>query len=98
LTASLRAKAKSQSILAIDSLTGLEPKTKALAQLLKRIQVSEKALLVVDRPDPLLTRISRNLSQVTVRPVRDLNCYDVLNHSQVVVTAEAFKQLEGLVG
>lgn len=98
LTASLRAKAKSQSIWAIDSLTGLEPKTKALAQLLKRIQVSKKVLLVVDQPDPLLTRISRNLSQVTVRPVRELNCYDVLNHSQVVVTSEAFKQLEGLVG
>ena len=93
---SLRDKFSSQAVMVIQGLDGLTPKTKALAGLLRKLQVEKKALLVVERPAPTWNRISRNLYGVEVRPVSDLTCYDVLASDKLVVTAEAFKQLEAL--
>jgi ribosomal protein L4 len=43
-----------------------------------------------------LVRIARNLRDVAVKPASDLTCYDVVASSRVLVTAQAFKQLEVL--
>lgn len=97
LVNSLRAKLGTQSVAVVESLEGLEPKTKALAGFLRRLQAEEGTLLVVDRPSAVLARISRNLPKVAVRPASDLSCYEVLRSRKLVVTAEAWKQLERLV-
>jgi len=97
LVESLKAKVGDQAVMAVESLEGLEPKTKALHKLLKEIKINRGVLVVIDRPSSLLARISRNIPRVAVKPASDLNCYDVLSHPQVVVTSAGLKQLEGLV-
>jgi large subunit ribosomal protein L4 len=97
LVNSLRDKVSSQAVAVVKSFEGIAPKTKALAQLLRKLQAEKKALLVVEKPSPELVRISRNLAGVTaVKPASDLNCYDVLSATKLVVTAEAFKSWEAL--
>ncbi len=111
LVNSLRDKVSSQAMAVVKSFEGIAPKTKALAQLLRKLQAAagasgsaatrrsadQKALLVVEKPSPELVRISRNLKGVTaVKPASDLNCYDVLSATKLVVTAEAFKGWEAL--
>lgn len=113
LVNSLRDKVSSQAVTVVKSLEGVAPKTKALAQLLRKLQAAasasggaatrrsaeQKALLVVEKPSPELVRISRNLKEVTaVKPVSDLNCYDVLSATKLVVTEGAFKGWETLPG
>ena len=97
LIASLRAKVGSNAVLAVESLEGLTPKTKALAQLLDRMKASPSALLVVDQHNPLLARISRNMRKVSVKSAADLTCYDVLAYSRLVLTGTGLKKLEGLI-
>lgn len=97
LVNSLRDKVGSQAVVVLKSFEGIAPKTKALAQLLRKLQAEKKALLVVEKPSPDLVRISRNLTCVTaVKPASDLTCYDVLSATKLVVTAEAFKGWEAL--
>ena len=96
LVNSLRDKVSSQAVAAVQGLEGLAPKTKALAQALKRLQAEKKALLVVEKPSPELLRISRNLRSVTVRPASDVTCYDVLASNKLVVTAGVLKAWESL--
>ncbi|MCM8811922.1 MAG: 50S ribosomal protein L4 [Candidatus Omnitrophica bacterium] len=97
LVNSLRVKVSEKAMLAVESFEGLEPKTKSLAQLLKKLRVSGGALLVVDQPNTQLARIARNIPLVSVKPARDLNCYDVLAHPRLVLSAQGLKELEGVV-
>ena len=96
LVNSLRDKVSSQSVAAVQGLEGIAPKTKALAQVLKKLQAEAKALLVVEKASSELLRISRNLCGVMVRPASDVTCYDVLAATKLVVTAGALKQWETL--
>ncbi len=97
LVNSLRNKVSAQSVAVVESLDGLTPKTKALADLLRRLEVGKGALLVVEQPSPILWRIARNLRRVEVRPVAELNAYEVLETPKLVVTSEAWKKLEAVV-
>ena len=96
LVSSLRDKFSSQAVMVVQGLDGLPPKTKALAGLLRRLHVEEKALFVVERPSVTLMRTARNLPGVQVRVASDLTCYDVIASDKLLVTAEALKQLEAL--
>ena len=98
LLASLRAKVNDNAVSALESLEGLPQKTKVLVDLLGKIKAYPSALVVTDRSDPILARISRNIPKVSVKPAMDLNCYDVLAHSQLVLTKAGLKQLETIVG
>lgn len=95
---SLRAKVGAEEVAVIESIEGVAPKTRALAELLKQTKANGGTLLVVERPSPLLVRISRNIPKVAVRPASDLNCYEVLASRKLLVTAAALKQLGELPG
>lgn len=95
LIESLKARLQDEAVLAVESLAGMLPKTKSVGGLLSKLKVKEKALLVVERLDPLLTRICRNLPDVEVRVVQDLTCYDVLVHPTLVVTKGALEACFG---
>ncbi len=97
LLSSLRAKMADNAVVAVEPLNGIIPKTKVLSDLLVKMKVQEGALVVIDRPDSVLARISRNIPRVAVKPASDLNCYDVLSHARLVVTADGLKKLEGAV-
>ena len=94
LVNSLRAKVDSQELAVVETLEGLAPKTKALAGLLEKMEAGRGALVVVDAPSAILARISRNIPKVIVRPASDLNCYEVLASPKLVVTGQAWKQME----
>ncbi|MBI3333195.1 MAG: 50S ribosomal protein L4 [Candidatus Omnitrophica bacterium] len=96
LVEGLKAKLGDEGLVAVESLEGLESKTKAVAKFLKGMNALEGALLVVDRPNPSLARLCRNLRRVAVKAAPDLNCYDLLLFPRVVATPEALKQLEAM--
>jgi len=93
LLSSIRAKVADQALLAVETLD-LEPKTKALSTWLKSSGIKGSALLVTEKHEPNLVRISRNMKRVSVSPVAYLNCYDVLAHRQLILTQKALEQLE----
>ena len=80
----------------LDGFELAEPRTKLAADVLKAVGVYDvSALLAIPGHDPHAWRACRNLENLWVRPVGDLNAYDVLHQRQFVVTAAAMDALLG---
>jgi large subunit ribosomal protein L4 len=74
---------------------GIEaPKTKVLKQLLDRLGVDGKALLVDHQPDPALLLSGRNIPGVKVVDASQVSVYDVLDCPTLLVSQEALGKLE----
>lgn len=80
-------------LVAVDSFTLEAPKTKQLVSKLADLGVRE-ALVVVDQLDDNLILASRNLYDVDVRDVDDLDPVSLVGYEKVVVTATVLKKLE----
>ena len=72
-----------------------EPKTAAVARLLKRMEMPRMCLIVTGGDDPLLFKSARNISGVSVCRVQDLNAYALLAPERVLFSRAAMDQLLG---
>ena len=68
------------------------PSTKAASELLSGISQLSKVLVVLDRSDEVSLRSLRNIKDVHVIAVDQLNAYDVLKAEDVVFTKSALAQ------
>jgi large subunit ribosomal protein L4 len=94
LRAALAQKVKEGEIVVVDALTAGEIKTKAAAELLRRIGVTGKAVLVDVTVNENLSRSVRNLPGVTFVPSARLTARDVIHAGQVVTTRGALEKLQ----
>jgi large subunit ribosomal protein L4 len=74
------------------------PKTKALATKLSGLGLGDKALIVTEADDVNLYLAARNLPYVEIEDVAGLNPVNLVGAEQVVMTAEAVKRIEELLG
>jgi large subunit ribosomal protein L4 len=70
-----------------------KPKTKEIASLLNEFSLS-KVLIIIDELDMNLYLSTRNIPNVDVITVREINPINLLKANKVAVTADAFKQIE----
>jgi len=94
LRAALAQKVKEGEIVVVEALTAGEIKTKAAAELLRRIGVTGKAVLVDVTVNENLSRSVRNLPGVTFVPSARLTARDVIHAGQVVTTRGALEKLQ----
>ena len=95
---SILSKFQDDQAVVLDGFTLDEPRTKLAADRLKALGLyGAQALLATDGHDPLAWRACRNLERLWVRPVQDLNAYDVLHQRQFVITTAALDALLGRV-
>ena len=71
------------------------PSTKAAASFLNQISTARNILVVLDRSDEVSYMSLRNLQNVHVIPVDQLNAYDVLHAEDLVFTAAALTSFVG---
>jgi large subunit ribosomal protein L4 len=71
-----------------------QPKTKVLKSLLDRLGVEGKTLLVEHQPEPALLLSGRNIPGLKVVDSTQVNVYDVLDCTNLVVSQEALDKLE----
>ena len=71
------------------------PSTKAAASFLSQISTARNILVVLDRSDEVSYMSLRNLQNVHVIPVDQLNAYDVLHAEDMVFTAAALTSFVG---
>ena len=82
-----------------EKLVGIEkpvlekPKTKEIANLLKQFSLT-KVLIITEEPDINLYLSARNIPNVDVISVREINPVILLKSNKVAVTADALKQIE----
>lgn len=78
----------------VEKLTLAEPKTKAAAEMIKKLELSGKTLFLVAEKDRNLELAVRNLPNTDVLPVEGLNVFDLLYHETIVCTPESIKKIE----
>jgi large subunit ribosomal protein L4 len=91
LRSALSAMAAAGRIVVIEPLDLETPKTKTVAEMLDRIAVDGKALIVTAAGDAALSRAAANLDGVQVAPAERLNVHDLLTAKYVVLTRPALE-------
>jgi large subunit ribosomal protein L4 len=99
LRAALAVKLQDGAVTVVDALTVGEIKTKAAAEMLKRLGVdggkkANKVLLVDVKPEEKLSLSMRNIEGVRVLPSNRISARDVMNTRRVVVTRAAMEKLQ----
>ena len=71
-----------------------EPKTKLAKYLIKKLELPEKTLFILEQDNANLRLAIRNLPKTDCLLVEGLNVYDVLRHDRIVCTPETIKKIE----
>jgi large subunit ribosomal protein L4 len=78
----------------VDGLSVNEPKTRAVAGMLKSLGVDRQScLLAISEYDANVWRSSRNIARLRVSPAADLNAYDLLCQKRLLITRDAIDRL-----
>jgi len=93
LAQALSAKQAQGAIVYVESLSVEQPKTKAVAALLKSLKCEGRTMLVLDAPDANLSRAGRNIPKLDFALAGDLNAYTVLRARRMVVTRPALEKI-----
>lgn len=87
------AKAKSGTAMIVSGMKFDAPKTKALATMLRALKIERGTLLATMTKDMNLVKSGRNIPALAMKPVTDVNAYDVLKARHLVFTQDAFAAL-----
>ena len=98
LRAALSQKLRDGHVTVVDMLTVGEIKTKAAAEMLQRLGIDGKALLVDVRPEDKLALSVRNIEGVRLLPSNRVSARDVMNTRRVVLTQAALEKLQEALG
>jgi large subunit ribosomal protein L4 len=103
LRAALTQKLRDGQVVIVDALSVAEIKTKAAADMLKRIGVdggkqASRVLLVDVKPEDKLSLSVRNIEGVRVLPSNRISARDVMNSRRVVLTRAAIEKLQEALG
>ena len=97
----LSAKALESRLIVLDDLAIAEPKTKAIAAVLKNLKIyknDKRVLLLVSKVDPALKRACKNINNLTLELPGKINTYEVLVADKVITTISALKDLTKRIG
>jgi large subunit ribosomal protein L4 len=94
LRAALAEKIQQGGLLVVDALAATEVKTKAAAELLARLGVSGKTVLIDVVADDKLSRSVRNLPGVSLVSSWRVSARDVVDARRVIVTRSALEKLQ----
>ncbi len=90
----LTIKAKEGNIIVIDKIKVEKGKTKEIALMLRSLNITSKALLVIDSSDGLLKRATRNIKKLSISSPSTLNIYEILSHDKLILTGDALSAIE----
>ena len=90
----LSSKVAEKEIIVLDSLTFEAPKTKDMVEVLKNIKAEKKALIVTADVDENVMRSAANIPGVAVSMVSQMNVYEIVNHTSLILTQDAAKKIE----
>jgi large subunit ribosomal protein L4 len=83
----------------VDTLAMDAPRTKAMIEVLRNLQVDEaKTLIVLSAKDENISRSANNLPNVKTLLASYLNIIDLLKYDYVIVPQAALTQIEGWLG
>ena len=90
----LSAKVKDNELLVLQDLKLETPKTKEMAKIMKNFPKVKKGLLVLDGRNENLERAARNLPNIQITNISNLNVLDILKYQYLILTKSGIEYLE----
>lgn len=91
----LTLKANDKDIIVVDNLDLAEVKTKAVVEMLTKLNAKKKTLVVLDKENDSFVLSARNLPGVIVTTTNNLSVYDIMNTDSLLFTSDSIKVVEG---
>jgi large subunit ribosomal protein L4 len=98
LVAALAQKLHDGAVVVVDRLEASDRKTKATADLLKRLGATGKTLVIDVKPDEAFALTARNIAGVKLVPSARVTARDVMDTAMVIATREALEKLQESLG
>ncbi len=98
LRAAIQSKLKDGAFIIVDELKAPGARTRATVELLARLGVTGKALLVDVQLDELFTRSARNIPGVRLVPSGRVTARDVMSTPRIVATRAAVERWQEVLG
>ena len=90
----LSSKVLEENLVVVDKFDFKEIKTKQMADAMKKLNITEKALVLLADKNEIVQKSARYLEGVITNSVATINVYDLLKYKKLVVTVDAVKKLE----
>ncbi|KRM23334.1 50S ribosomal protein L4 [Latilactobacillus graminis] len=81
-------------LVVVDAFNFDAPKTKEFAEVLNKLDVNTKALVVLEDGNDFAALSARNLPNVTVVPADGINVLDVVGNQKLILTQAALSKIE----
>lgn len=94
MLSALSSKVEENEIIVLDALTFEAPKTKEMIKVLENVKAEKKALIVTAEKDENVVRSAANIPGVRTALVGTMNVYEIINHTNLILTADAVKKIE----
>jgi len=85
-------------VMLLDQLVIAEPRTRILADVVSGLGIAGLTLVLVESMDDNLKMASRNMADVDVKPVSDVNTYDLLRYANILIVKDGMQKLEARLG
>ena len=94
MKSALSSKVLENEIIVLDELTFEAPKTKEMVKVLENIKAGKKALIVMAEKDENVIKSAANIPGVRTALVGTMNVYEIINHTNFIVTKAAIEKIE----
>ena len=94
MKSALSSKVIENEIIVLDELKFEAPKTKEMVKVLENIKAGKKALIVMAEKDENVVKSAANIPGVRTALVGTMNVYEIINHTNFIVTKEAIEKIE----
>ena len=94
LKTALTYKAKEKALIIVDKLDFKTLKTKEATDMLETLKLTGKTIFVTKDENENLYMATRNLGNILVLMADEINCYDLVNADNLVVTTDAVEEIE----
>jgi large subunit ribosomal protein L4 len=98
LAAALASKVQDSRMVLLDKLELTAPKSKEMAALLKTLGVAESALVLISGENKNVALASRNIPQIKVVRMENINVYDLLKYRYLITTQDALATMQEVYG
>jgi large subunit ribosomal protein L4 len=90
----LSSKAQENELIVVDEIKFDEPKTKEMVKMLENIKAEKKALIVLADKDENIVKTAANVPGIRTALVGTMNVYEIINHTNLILTQDAVKKIE----
>jgi large subunit ribosomal protein L4 len=98
LAAALSSKVSDNRMVLLDKLELAGPRTKQMAELLKALGVAESALVLITAENKNVALASRNMPNIKVLRMENINVYDLLKYRYLITTQDALTTMQEVYG